>query len=287
MQYRCQVLPLSLWQAVPLREEQYTETVYNARAMTKRKFKLIACEVFYREACYLAATSPHQIDLQFLQKGLHDLETKDMVDHMQKTIDEVEPDKKYDAALLGYGRCNDGLVGVQARDIPLVLPRAHDCITVYFGSRQRYKEYFFAYPGTFYHTTGWVERDLEEGEYHLPAYGQKGIMANLGLAQSEQELIEQYGEENARYLMDTLFNLEKNYTNLLYLKMDICDEKPYIRASREFAKKKGWNFHVENGSMSILSRLCSGEWDDDFLIVPSGAKIISSNDDEVIAVSIP
>ena len=250
-----------------------------------KKFKLIACEVFYREACYLAATSPHRIDLQFLQKGLHDLETKDMVSRVQNAIDNVEPDKGYDAVLLGYGRCNDGLVGVQARDIPLVIPRSHDCITIYFGSRQRFKEYFFAHPGTFYHTTGWVERDLKEGEYQIPAYGRRGIMANLGMAQSEQELVEQYGEENARYLMDTLYNLEKNYTDLLYLRMNVCDEEPYIRTSREFAEKKGWNFHVENGSMSLLNRLCGGEWNGDFLAVPPGARIISSNDDEVITFS--
>ena len=142
--------------------------------MDRRLFKFIGCEIVYREACYLAAVGPHRVDVEFLQKGLHDLETPDMVAKLQATIDAVSPEVGYDSILLGYGRCNDGLVGVQARDIRLVVPRAHDCITFFFGSRAAYREYFDNYPGTFYMTTGWSERnafDESNGDQTQPAYG--------------------------------------------------------------------------------------------------------------------
>ena len=46
-----------------------------ARAILKPcdRLKLIACEVLYREMCDAVARSPHQVDVEFLPKGLHDL----------------------------------------------------------------------------------------------------------------------------------------------------------------------------------------------------------------------
>ena len=46
---------------------------------------------------------------------------------------------------------------------PLVLPRAHDCITLLMGSRTEFERYFQDHPGVYYRSTGWVERgaDLE------------------------------------------------------------------------------------------------------------------------------
>src|SRR5208283_2681137 len=116
----------------------------------KRKLKFIGCEIIYREACWLAATSPALVDVEFLHKGLHDLETPDMVARVQAAIDVVDPYAGYEAVLLGYARCNDGLVGITARDVPLVVPRGHDCITFFFGSRAAYRSYFDANPGTYY-----------------------------------------------------------------------------------------------------------------------------------------
>src|ERR1035441_5592619 len=110
-----------------------------------RKFKFIGCEIVYREACYLAATGPNQVDVEFLRKGLHDLERADMQTNIQGNLDAGHPPAPrggFEAILMDYARCNDGLTGIRARTLPLVIPRAHDCITFFFGSRDGYKEYF-------------------------------------------------------------------------------------------------------------------------------------------------
>ena len=125
-----------------------------------RKFKFIGCEIVYREACFLAATSPHRVDVEFLLKGLHDLPRQDMLAKLQATVDAVPAGAGYEAILLGYARCNDGLMGLTARMLPLVMPRAHDCITFLFGSRQAYNEYFNEHPGTYFLSTGWSQRNL-------------------------------------------------------------------------------------------------------------------------------
>ena len=204
--------------------------------MERKRLKFIGCEVVYREVCYLTAMTPHRVDVEFLRKGLHDLETADMLAKVQATVDAAEADGGYDAILLGYGRCNDGLVGLTARQTPLVIPRAHDCITLFFGSRQAYQEYFDQHPGTYYKTSGWMEREgAWEGEegYAEPAYGQTGVMANLGLAQSREALVEQYGEEDADFIVESMGGWLDHYTRYLYLKMGPWPEEDYIEQTRQ------------------------------------------------------
>jgi hypothetical protein len=246
---------------------------------TGKKLRFIGCEIIHREACHLAAVSPHRVDLEFLRKGLHDLETGDMVSRIQSAVDAVDPRAGYDAILLGYARCNDGLVGVTARQTPLVVPRAHDCITFFFGSRAAYRRYFDRHPGTYYLTTGWLERNTtDKGQLDRPAEGKQGVMSKLGLTDSYEQMVAKYGKENADYIMSTLGDWTKNYSNLLYLKMNVCDESPHIEEGRRLAKDRQWTFDLRDGSWALLEKLFSGQWDDDFLIVKPGQRIVARND---------
>lgn len=249
----------------------------------RRTFKFIGCEILYRETCRLAAQSPHRVDVEFLRKGLHDLETTDMVAKIQSAIDATDSSAGYEAILLGYARCNDGLVGIAAGDLPLVLPRAHDCITLFFGSRQAYQDYFDQHPGTYYMTTGWAERNnFEAGDYTRPAYDQQGVMAKLGLHESYEQLVARHGKDNADYIVATLGDWTQNYTDLLYLEMGVCDESPFVDRAKELAREHGWAFERRKGSWSLIERLFSGQWDDDFLIVQPGQRIVASNDRKIL-----
>jgi hypothetical protein len=51
------------------------------------RLKLISCEVLFREMCDACAHSPHQVDLEFLPKGLHDLGSKPMAAKIQELVD--------------------------------------------------------------------------------------------------------------------------------------------------------------------------------------------------------
>jgi hypothetical protein len=250
-----------------------------------RKFKFIGCEIVYREACYLAATGPNQVDVEFLRKGLHDLERADMQTKIQATIDAADADTLagYEAILMGYARCNDGLTGIRAGRLPLVIPRAHDCITFFFGSRDGYKEYFDAHPGTYYMTTGWCERNLYgDGKYAEPAYGKRGVMGKLGLAESYEQMVEKYGKENADFILESLGDWSKNYSKFLYLTMGVCDEQAFIEEVKKEAVKREWQFELREGSLTLLRKMFLAQWDQDFLVVQPGQTIVARNDERIL-----
>ncbi|MBN1943097.1 MAG: DUF1638 domain-containing protein [Phycisphaerae bacterium] len=250
-------------------------------ANTVRKFRFIGCEVLYREACHLAAAGPNAVDVEFLAKGLHDLETADMAAKIQAVVDATDPAKGYEAILLGYARCNDGLVGVRARDLPLVIPKAHDCITLLLGSRTAFRAYFDKNPGTYYKSTGWIERDPEEG-LDRPAYGISGVMKNLGLTETFEELVAKHGRGNAEYIIETLGGWEKAYSRLCYIEMGLCDETPFEARARQIAKQHGWTYEQKKGDLGLLRKLFLGEWDEDFVIVPPNQCIVARNDEEIL-----
>ena len=130
--------------------------------------KIIACEISFREICMAAAQSVNVAELEFLTQGYHDNPDIGRA-LLQEKIDSVE-NGKYDAILLGYALCNNMLVGLKTDNVPLVIPRAHDCITFFFGSKEQYMEYYNSRPGTYYYTSGWLEHRKRKSE-RVPAVG--------------------------------------------------------------------------------------------------------------------
>jgi hypothetical protein len=239
------------------------------------RLKVMCCEVFYREICSLMATSPHQCDVEFLPKGLHDLGAEKMSARLQEVLEAVDPDR-YDAVAMVYGLCNNGTVGVVAPKLRLVIPKAHDCIALFLGSRGRYREYFDAHPGTYYRTSGWLERD------DASSAGDTTIPQQLGLTTSYEQLVEQYGEENAKYVMEMMGGGEQHYDRLTFIRMGIEGEDRFRDQARDEAEQKQWQFEELKGDMGILRKLIYGEWDDAFLVLEPGESLEPSYDEQVV-----
>ncbi|HBE80874.1 MAG TPA: hypothetical protein DDW65_24270 [Firmicutes bacterium] len=240
-----------------------------------KHYKLIACEIMFREICYCAAKSRNIVDIQFMPKGLHDLGETKMKAELQSVIGQVDT-TKYDAILLGYGLCNNGIRGLHA-GLTMVIPRAHDCITLLVGSKEKYIDYFEKNPGTFFKSPGWVERDVS------PNDSEQSVTSQLGMNKTYQEYLEKYGEENARYLMEALGDWLKNYKKLTYIDTQIGDFSEYKELTRSQAKEKGWEYEELAGNVNILARLLNGEWDDrDFLVLPPHKQIQAVYDREEI-----
>ena len=241
------------------------------------RLKLIACEILYREFCAAVARSVHQVDVEFLPQGLHDIGQERMVGRLKEALEKVD-ESQYDAILLGYGLCSNGLVGLGARAIPLVVPRAHDCITLFLGDRQRYLDYFHSHPGVYFKTSGWIERGDELTQ--LPG---ESIEHLSGMNSTFEELVEKYGEENARFLHEQLGDMTRNYSGLTFIEMGIEPDDRFEQHARRQAQEHGWQFEKLAGDMTLIQDLLDGRWDRDrFLVVPPGCRVAASFDEQIV-----
>ena len=241
------------------------------------RLKLIACEILYRELCAAVARSINTIDVEFLPKGLHDIGAAGMSARLAEVLAAVDK-SRYDAVLFGYALCSNGLVGLTAPSVPLVVPRAHDCITLFLGNKERYLDYFRSHPGVYFKTSGWIERG--EG---LSQYPQDAIQNQTGMAQTYEQLVAKYGEDNAKFLYEELCNMTRNYSGMTFIAMGIEPDDRFERQARQQAAAKNWKFERIEGDMSLLQQLLDGPWDDErFLVVPPGGRVAASFDERVI-----
>ncbi len=237
---------------------------------------VLSCEVLARELYYCAATSPHIVNIQLLKRGLHN--TPDVLrGEIQKRIDETTASDA-DAICLGYGLCGNALAGVVARHVPLVLPRAHDCITLYLGSRARYHEEFTGHPGTYYYAMDYIER----------SDGQDSGLTGLGAVSDARrkevydEYVQKYGAENADYLMEVMGGWTAHYDRAAFIDLGIGDSSAVEAAARADAERRGWTFDRLAGSLVLVRKLLHAEWDADFLKVDPGSTIVVSYDHGVV-----
>ena len=226
------------------------------------RLKLISCEVLYREMCAAVARSPHQVDVEFLPMGLHDQGGPAMRARLQEAVDGVDA-TQYEAVLLGYALCGNGVAGLESRAVPLVIPRAHDCIALLMGGRDRYRDYFENNPGVYFRSTGWLERaeDLDQAAL----------------------LIARYGEDNGRYLLEQFNGYQRNYRQLAYIATGLEPDGGFERQAREEAARRGWQFETIRGDLRLFERLVAGDWDEnDFLVVPPGWRVKPTYGESVI-----
>ena len=240
--------------------------------------KLISCNVFMREAAICLARSPHIIDVEFTELGEHvhpDKLRALLQGHIDAADERVTP---YDAILLLFGICGNATAGLQARRAPLVLPRAHDCCTILLGSRDAFKEHFADNPSMPFSSSGYMER----GDYYMRT--DDGESA-LHYGDAYAAYVEQYGEENARFIWDSLHPKHPELESKAVF-IDL-PETHHLGAAERFREKveaDGKTCTVLPGSLSLIDGLLSGAWDPEcFLKVEPGQSIQAVYDwDEVV-----
>ena len=237
------------------------------------RLRVIACEVLCREISEAAARSPHQGDVEFLEKGLHDYGAAAMRKELQFRIDASDP-VKYDAVALGYALCGNGLHGLQATRLKLVAPRAHDCIALLMGSRRIYEDYFNSNPGTYFRSTGWLERGKELAPL---------ARVRTGLGTNLETLIDKYGEDNGTYLFTELNKYQQSYRRLVYIETGLEPDARFEVEAQGEAEQRGWEYAKLRGDLRLIRMLVNGEWDPkEFLVVEPGQRIVARYDEGII-----
>jgi len=232
--------------------------------------KLIACSIFQRELCALLATTPHTVDVTFIELGEHGVPSR-LRELVQSAIDAPcaprarELGLNYDAILLAYGICGNTATGLCAREIPLVIPRAHDCATILLGSRDAFITHFGDNPCQSFGCVGYHERGYNNC---------LGDHSDRPISDPEYEkYLAEYGEENARYLWETLHPRVSD-GRALFITTPPTRDHPSEAEFRATAQREKLTYVELTGSTRLLDALVNGPWNpDDFLIIPPGQKI--------------
>ena len=240
------------------------------------RLRLISCEVLARQVYYVAAMSPHVVDIELVPKGLHN-EPDMLRAEIQRRVDAVE-EKAYHAILLGYGLCSNSIAGVSSPHTQLVVPRAHDCITLYLGSKERYAEEFRAHPGTYWYTPDYIERGGEGADYVSLGSGSEESMAKV-----YAEYVAKYGQDNADYLMEVMGAWQQHYDRAAYIGTVEMTLPDYTDQVRELTQRRGWAMECLEGSLIILRDLLEGRWDEArFQIVQPSHTVVATYDECIV-----
>lgn len=242
------------------------------------RLKVLACKVMARELSMVAWNCPNSLDITTIRQSYHNTPVH-LRTLLQEEIDRIESGEDrytnenipFDAIVLGYGLCSNAIVGLSSKKYPLVIPRAHDCTTLFLGSKERYMEVFQQYKGTFFYNESWAEVMPDQG--------------NAMLERKYQEYMEAYGddEETVEYLMDMERMMLANYHGYVFIHNPDIDDSYGRMALKDMAVERNWDYYEIDGSMDLFRRLVDGDWNsEDFLIVPPGKTVAASGDEGIL-----
>ena len=213
------------------------------KAMKKKKSLVIACNISKEELLHVQSDEASFI---FLEQSLHRTPQK-MKGAIQEEIDKRET-WGGDQMILAYGLCSNGILGVRANRHPLLIPKVHDCISLFLGSNARYMEEHQREPGTYYLTKGWIE------EKKSP----------LGIF---EEYCQRYGKETAEWVIREEL---KNYTRIALVESELGMEETHRQHARENARFLNLKYEEIKGSLDFFRKIIRGPWDKDFVVLRPG-----------------
>ncbi|MFO1449815.1 MAG: DUF1638 domain-containing protein [Opitutaceae bacterium] len=233
---------------------------------------LVACDVFQAEFAALFAGSPMTPPprVAWLEMGLHDHPEK-MKFAIQGAIDRMEADPTVTSILLAYGLCGNGLIGIRSQRCRLVLPRAHDCISILFGDRPAYERYLAANPGVYFYSPGWIrgrrvpgpDREAKVRAHYEERYPDDPEVVEDMVA-ADRETYVHHG--CAAYI-------------------DITGDRAGEAYCRDCAKHLSWRFESIRGDDRWLRALLTGPWDSERFVVLAPGMATQLGPDGMLATS--
>lgn len=229
---------------------------------------LLACSVFEGEILHYAADAKHIVETRWFEIGLHD-RPEQLRATLQAGLDAADSRDDIDAIVLAYGLCGRGTAGLKARCHRFVIPRAHDCITLFMGSKEAYADHQRTCPSCYYYTPGWNRARRVPGP------------DRLGMLQAEWE--RKFDADNIQFLLQSEREQWARYDTATYLDLGTSDAEREADYSRQCAEWLRWRFERITGDATLLRDLLWGKWDKGrFQIIEPGMQVGQAADDAVL-----
>jgi len=231
------------------------------------RLALIACRVFEDEIALHGGSSPQTVETRYLEVGLHD-----HPDNLRKAvlaeIDAFDAGDDVDAVVLAYALCGRGTAGLRAGRHRLVIPRGHDCMTVFMGSKEKFACQQAAAPDSYYYTPGWMKADRCPGPGRLEAL--------------RAEYSEKFEPDDVEFLVESAKANWAQHGRAVYLDLGTPGADGKAAEAEAAARALGWKFERLPGDPTLLKDLLSGRWDSErFQIIEPGGTLDHSPDERI------
>jgi hypothetical protein len=243
-----------------------TEFLHSARPA---RLSLLACGVFEGELAMRLHQHRHIVHWRQFAIGLHD-HPDTLCQTLQHEIDLLSSRTDIEAIALLYGLCGCGTVGLRARRHRLVVPRAHDCITVFLGSKEAYAQHQRACPSCFYYTPGWNRARRVPGPEQVEAL--------------RTALAKRFETDDVEYLLATQREQWARHDRATFIDLGTEDADREADYARRCADWLGWRFERIQGQAALLDDLLAGNWGDAerFQVVEPGEQLLHSPDANIM-----
>ncbi len=229
---------------------------------------LLACKVLDAEIALHSQGASHIAETRFFEIGLHD--KPDLLRAtLQENLDAVDARTDIEAVVLAYGLCGRGTVGLRPLRHRLVIPRAHDCITLFMGSKEAYAAHQRRCPTCYYYTPGWNRAR------RVPGPEMFEIM--------RADLSSRFDPDDVEFLIESQREQLSMHDTTTYLDLGTDKAQTEAQYAQQCADWLGWKFEHLQGDPSLLRDLLWGHWDSErFQIIDPGEQLGQSPDDSIM-----
>nr|WP_320025415.1 DUF1638 domain-containing protein [uncultured Acetobacterium sp.] len=205
------------------------------------KIKVIACEVMQEEIQRLEPIADR--DYEFVSMDFHLYPQKLKVE-LQRIIDASQD---YQQIILAFGLCGGAASGLISKTSELIIPRVHDCISIFLSSDKCSACDFKKELGTFYLSNGWMITE-------------KTIISDY------QRILNRLGEKKAKRMLERMYD---GYNKVLFIETTAECQEEVIEQSKEIATLFGAEYLTVKGETAFIKKIIAGPWDDlNFIKVP-------------------
>lgn len=231
------------------------------------RIALIACRVFEDEIALHGGSASHILETRYLEVGLHD-QPDNLRKAVQTEIDAFDAREDVDAVVLAYALCGLGMSGLRAGGHRLVIPRGHDCMTVFMGSKEKFACQQAACPDSYYYTPGWMKAGRCPGPGRLESL--------------REEFSKKFDPDDVDFLIESEKANWAQHGRAVYLDLGTPGADDKASEAEEAAKGLGWKFERIPGDPTLLKDLLSGRWDSGrFQIIEPGGMLDHSPDENI------
>ncbi|SJZ70673.1 DUF1638 domain-containing protein [Selenihalanaerobacter shriftii] len=211
---------------------------------------IVACNTLRDEIRFVVDDLGVHYPILWIDSGLHNVPNK-LNTAIQDQINKIE---NVENIILLFGSCGNSLVGLSSSNARIIFPKVDDCISLFLGGNERRQK---------------IDREIAS------YYFTRGYLRNeANIWQEYTYCVNKYGPEKAEVIFDKMLH---NYERLSVIDTGAYKPEEILPEISDMAEEFNLTHEIVKGSLKLVYKAFSGEWDKDFVIIEP-EKVINYDD---------